>query len=178
MPKGTDSGRIFAFYAETSSDSQGRMLRDVWRLEADELEDCHDYIQWLFPLLEPSEAQPQSPFLSPGEAERMMRSDDVRARLIESSRVMARFYGFTVSQEGTAWMVDMSEEFAIRRRVWISVGNHNYLRQTRILKSLSLLGLRSLAQAWLECLLRVYDLNSDRIGAVTLQYWKSAIVSS
>src|SRR5215207_8379235 len=137
---------LVAFYSGTGRDRQGRTLADVWQLDLEELESAHDYVQWLFPLVEPSRAQPQAPRLTSSTAEIMRRSSSVRERLIQSARVMARFYGFTISAEGEAWVVAPSADFESRKPVWVTPSNHNYLRQTRILKSLTLLGLEPLAK--------------------------------
>ena len=166
---------LVAFYADAGRDGRGRTLHDVWQLGLEELELSHDYIQWLFPLLEPSRAQPQSPVLTAGAVDVLRRSPIVHERLVRSARVMARFYGFSVEQAGAAWVVAPSAEFASRARVWLTPGNHNYLRQTRILKSLTLLGLRPLAAAWLDCLSAVSQAHPSLVGRGTLEYWRAAV---
>jgi hypothetical protein len=163
------------FHTAAGRDGRGRTIEDVWRLELDDLETSHDYIQWLFPLLEPSRAQPQSPVLTAGAAEILRRSPVARERLVGSAGVMARFYGFTLVPPGATWRVTPSDSFQTRKSVWLRPGNHNYLRQTRILKSLTLLGLRPLAAAWLECLGGVYRSHPPLIAGETFEYWRAAV---
>jgi hypothetical protein len=172
MPNADD---LVAFYAGAGCDARGRTLEDVWALGPGELESSHDYIQWLFPLMEPSRAQPQSPVLTADAAEAVRRSPAMRERLIQSARVMARFYGFAISEAGGTWTVAPSEAFEQRKRVWVTPYDHNYLRQTRILKSLTLLGLEPLARAWLECLTMVYRANAEVVGHETFEYWRAAV---
>ena len=50
-----------------------------------------------------------------------------------------------------------SASFDERSRVWLTSGNHNFLRISRILRSLSLLGHGKNASALLECLEGIYD---------------------
>jgi len=83
--------------------------------------------------------------------------------------------GRTRSEAGGTWTVAPSEDFEQRKRVWVTPYNHNYLRQTRILKSLTLLGLEPLARAWLECLSMVYRANADVVGHETFEYWRAAV---
>ena len=45
-------------------DHRGRLLSHILGFSLDELEFHHDYIQWLFPLPEPSGANPSAPLLS------------------------------------------------------------------------------------------------------------------
>ena len=46
--------RIIGFYSGTEPDHRGRYLHEIQRWSDDQLEKVHDYIQWLFPLPEPS----------------------------------------------------------------------------------------------------------------------------
>jgi hypothetical protein len=54
-------------------------------------------------------------------------------------------------------------------------GNHNFLRISRMLRSLSLLGLGSYARAFLECLETIYVENPTTVGTTTIGYWRRAI---
>jgi hypothetical protein len=53
--------RLTDFYRGAGSDSEGRSLADLWNLSDDEMEDIHDFIQWMFPLREPSRFNPDAP---------------------------------------------------------------------------------------------------------------------
>jgi hypothetical protein len=170
-----DGDKLIAFYSGIAPDSRGRLLADVWALGIDELERSHDYIQWVFPLYEVSRAQPNSPVLSPRAAEVIRGSDDMRERLVRSAEVMAFFYGFAVVRQGDAWTVVLADNFESHSRHWLMPGNHNYLRHTRIMKSLTILGLAPLARAWFECLDGVFKSNQRAIGAEAHRYWASAL---
>jgi hypothetical protein len=62
---------------------------------------------------------------------------------------------------------------------WISPGNHNHLRITRILKSLLILGLEEEARAFCECLKDIYRAESAKsspgISEVTVSFWQRAV---
>jgi hypothetical protein len=51
------------FYNGTESDHRGRCLREIQEWPDDQLESVHDYIQWLFPLPEPSGFNVAAPVL-------------------------------------------------------------------------------------------------------------------
>lgn len=170
-----DAEEIVDFYTGAGRDGRGRTLSEVWQLGLQDLEWSHDYIQWLFPLLEPSRAQPYSPVLTVAAADALRRVPGFRDRLLHSAEVMARFYGFSLSWDGLRWCVVPSPAFAGRKRVWLTPGNHNHLRHTRIMKSLVLLGLRPLAAAWLECLEGIYQADPSQVGRGTLGYWRAAL---
>jgi hypothetical protein len=57
--------QLLDFYRGTQLDSSGRMLHEIWDWTDDDLEAIHDFIQWLFPLPEPSQFNPDAPLLTP-----------------------------------------------------------------------------------------------------------------
>jgi hypothetical protein len=54
---------LIAFYRDGAHDDRGRSLTEILAWPDDRLEDVHDFIQWLFPLPEPSGANPSAPTL-------------------------------------------------------------------------------------------------------------------
>jgi hypothetical protein len=165
----TDPNPLVEFYASRSPDFRGRMIDDVWRMSFEELEYTHDYIQWLFPLRERSAVQPDVPVLD-SAAISVFASPDMRARVVRSAEVMAAFYGFVM----TNGKLELAPNAKERQAVWLTRGNHNFLRLTRIMKSLATLSLPDLSTAWLDALAHVYETNANVIGAETWRYWKDA----
>ena len=102
---------------------------------------------------------------------------DLRRRLDESFNLMLAFYGLALDPLVDPPEVRTSGHFEARKPVWIGLHNHNYLRLTRILRSLTLLGLRTRASALLQCLERIYDIYGAAIGPTTMEYWRDAIVT-
>ena len=162
---------LLEFYNGTGSDNRGRRIEDVWRFSHDELEDIHDYIQWLFPLAERSDFNPDAPILDQSTIERFQTDENLRRSLERSLEIMLSFYGFRLDGE----RIVPSATFRQRAANWLTPGNHNYLRLTRILKSLSLLGLGERAAQLLDCLEGVHADNEDVIGARTLAFWRGAV---
>ena len=63
-PERTDSP-IVAFYRRGAADDRGRTLDAILAWDDNRLEAVHDYIQWLFPLDEPSRFNPSATLLTP-----------------------------------------------------------------------------------------------------------------
>lgn len=166
--------RLIDFYSGSGTDFAGRRIDDVWRMSLDELEYNHDYIQWLFPLRERSGVQPDVPVLDDAVVA-AFAAPDLHARLARSADVMARFYGLEILEQDGGAIVRRSHTFGDRSRRWLTRGNHNFLRLTRIVKSLATLGHAALAAAWLEALESIYAEHPGVIGPTTLRYWQSAI---
>lgn len=88
---------------------------------------------------------------------------------------MLRFYGLQCHKlEDVDIEITKSEEYQVRKLNWIERGNHNYLRLTRIITSLRVLGGENYAQALFKCLSQIYLEEKENIGSETYDYWKKA----
>jgi Opioid growth factor receptor (OGFr) conserved region len=167
---------LVAFYAGQMPDSEGRRIEDIWSWDYERLEYVHDYIQWLFPLNEPSAFNMKAPILDDQTIQAFKTNPDLRVRLIKSFKLMLKFYGLRcIDQSKTNIAIVRSEEYSERKVNWIRRGNHNYLRLTRILLSLKTLGLGDHAVALFESLEEIYKEESTHIGSTTYLYWKRAV---
>jgi hypothetical protein len=167
---------LLRFYRGTGRDSAGRSLDEVIGLDFESLERTHDYIQWLFPLVTRSAFVPGAPVLDATTIEAMRADPAVRANLLRALRRMLEFYGLTLDDEdGGAITVAQSAQFAARGRNWMTPGNHNLRRITRILTSLQLLGAAPYAQAFFDCLSVLHREHGGRIGESAWVHWQGAI---
>jgi len=164
---------LVAFYAGNGTDSRGRTIDDVWSMSPDALEYTHDYIQWLFPLRERSSVEPLTPTLDDATIV-AFQTLEMQERLVRSAETMAAFYGFRIHRDANRWRLHLAPTAAERQRVWLTPGNHNFLRHTRIMKSLATLGHGDLSTAWLNALRSLYAQNASVIGPRTLQFWEMA----
>jgi hypothetical protein len=154
--------RLLAFY-RGGPDDRGRTLAAILAWDDDLLEWTHDYIQWVFPLRERSMARSLAPVLSPAEVEAFRRDPALQQRMLDAVERMRRFYGFGHG---------LGQDDA---RPWLSPGNHNFLRLTRILRSLRTVGLDAAARALFDDLTAVYDTHATIIGRRTYDYWCKAM---
>ena len=58
--------RLIGFLSGTAQDGAGRLLPDLLAWPDQRLEQVHDFIQWMFPLPEPSPVNPDAPVLDAG----------------------------------------------------------------------------------------------------------------
>lgn len=169
---------IVPFYLGECPDVEGRKIQEIWAWDFEELECVHNYVQWLFPLTEQSHFNPQAP-VADQEVIRSFREDPrLRQHLSQSFSVMLNFYGLAIaSDKRVALTVEKSETYLQRKKEWVNMLDHNYLRITRILKCLMAFGLEEEAQAFYKCLSQIYREESDQIGGETFQYWTDAVSS-
>jgi hypothetical protein len=163
--------KLIEFYRGDAMDDRGRRIVDIWRFDHVELEAIHDYIQWLFPLTERSAFNPDAPILDQSTIEQFRTDEALRRNVERSLAVMLDFYGFRIDGD----RIVRSATFAQRAANWVTPGNHNFLRLTRILRSLSLLGLEERAAGLLECLEEVYASHEAVIGVRTMAFWRQAV---
>lgn len=169
------SSPLLRFYAG-GTDDRGRTLDDVLAWDNARLEAVHDYIQWVFPLPEPSAFNTAAPVLSAEDIAAFRGNPALQDRLLAAFHRMLRFYGFEPGSDDASSDVQPAPDFAVRAREWMTPGNHNMLRITRVLRCLTLLGLPTQARAFLAALERLYDAGSaPTIGAMTLRYWRDAV---
>lgn len=160
-------------------DFKGRTLSQILSWDDAKLETCHDYIQTLFPLPEPSPFNSSAPAIDREVFDAFRSRPELRAQLRKSLERMLHFYGFRITLNGA----DM-EEVAIAPplrtfddRPWLGKFNHNHLRITRILRCLRVLGLNKEARLFFRILKNVghsTKRGKHLIGEESMQYWRRA----
>ena len=169
-------GGILAFYSGQTPNADGRTIEEMWSWNYQKLEAIHNYIQWLFPLVEKSRFNPYAPTLNEEIIQAFRTNANLRNRLITSLKIMLKFYGLQCNDRGSDEIeITKSDEYSQRKPEWINRFDHNYLRITRILTSLTILGLKPYAQAFLKCLDDIYKEEAKHIGNETYTYWKNAL---
>src|SRR3954463_3005118 len=128
--------RLLRFYEGAGTDDRGRRIDEIWRFTNDELETVHDYIQWLFPLAERSAFNHGAPLLDDETIDEFANNETLHRNVEHSLRVMLDFYGLAIAGAEILRVPTFTE----RSRNWLRPGNHNFLRLTRMIKSLKLLG--------------------------------------
>jgi hypothetical protein len=164
--------RLVEFYRGRAVDTEGRRLEDIWGWSDHELELVHDFIQWLFPLPEPSQFNPDAPLLTPQDIATFRSDEQLQNNLRKSFERILLFLG--LRQEGNGDVVEGDNFTARAEDVW-DYPNHNWLRITRILRSLMLLRLEPEAQALYRRLENFYRGQRFPIRADTFRYWTEAV---
>ncbi|XP_067286882.1 opioid growth factor receptor-like protein 1 [Pseudorasbora parva] len=110
-----------------------------WRGDYRLLENCHSYIQWLFPIQERG-VNWDAHVLTKKEIKAFRKDEAAKMKLVKSYKLMLDFYGIRLVNETTGEVKranNWKERFSNLNRY-----THNNLRITRILKCLGTLGLQ------------------------------------
>jgi len=154
---------ITAFYQNAGRDIEGRSLEEIWALSDDELMHGHDWIQWLFPTAEESAFNPDAPLLS---------SSDIticRSHPVIQNNLRTSFYRW-LKVLGLTWE---DGKISGNGETWVfRTQNHNWLRFSRVIRSLSTLGLRDEAERFCAFALDHTDPTDSEDSRA---YWKAAL---
>ena len=144
------------FLTNTESDYKDRFLIDIWNFSDEDIEHTHDFIQLLFPLNEKSEFVFHDYYLKTNSAVISIKSNDLaKNNIIKSSK----------------WFLSFLE----RNSHWKRRHDHNYLRITRIIKSLRLLVSDQEANKFYKSFMLLIDENLKlKINPITLSFWENA----
>jgi hypothetical protein len=171
-PNGSKPSRIVAFYKGQNVHPLKYTIQEMWAWESRQIESIHSFIQWLFPLDEPSANNFKAPILTEAEIVEFRADGTIRQNMMMSLRMMLKYYGFAISPDASS--IQKASDFEARSG-WIYPSNHNYLRITRILKSLMLLAFEDQARKFFAALKDVYRTHRLYIGPVTYKFWCEAV---
>lgn len=166
-----DSIRSYLGYG--GMDHRRRTLGQSLAWDDEMLESTHDFVQWWFPLIEPSSFNPDAPVASRLEFEELSVDEHVRAGVERAMHRMLSFYGLRQTASG---VIKKAGQWDRRSQNWAFTQNHNDLRITRILKSLCLLGHRQNAEALLVVLEGVITQERDPNDQGPLIFWREALL--
>src|SRR5262245_43707560 len=102
---------ILRFYDGDGTDHMLRTLEEILAWDDWHLEEVHNYIQWVFPLTDPSRANSSAPLLTPDEIAAFRESAARRATLHRAFVRILAFYGFDVSGTGAATLITRSADW-------------------------------------------------------------------
>ena len=144
------------FLTNNEPDFKNRFLKDIWNFSDEDIEYTHDFIQLLFPLNEKSSAISNEIYLDSNEAILSIKANKLATEnIVKSSK----------------WFLS----FLARNSHWKRKHDHNYLRITRIIKSLRLLVSDQEANKFYESFMQLVDENlKSKINLTTLTYWENA----
>ena len=115
------------------------------------------------------------PILTVEQISSFRSSEKLKDRLLISLDLMLDFYGFVRLKEKGNVKIVKSPNYETRTQEWVTPSNHNFLRITRIFKSITLLGLSVYAVKFFDALEELYLEKQNIIGTVSFEYWKTAI---
>lgn len=146
--------KLFEFYQGKGLDDQGRSIDQILGWDPVKFDQIHDFIQWLFPLQEPSAFNKNAPLL---DSETVAAITNDISATCNIARSFLKFQNF------------------MREYNWVTPNNHNFLRISRVIKSLVLLDRAVMAQHIFDLAKIQYEAFSEIISDKVFNYWVEAL---
>lgn len=157
-----------SFYKGEGKDIEGRKIEEIWAFSDKNKESAHNYIQWLFPATERSAFYSGAPLLTNQLIEELKCDPEFRKSLEISFHTMLLFYGFKMRSDG---VIARTHHFKEKSKNWLTPGNHNHRRITRILKCMRLFGFEAETQAFYNRLKKTYQQYPKQFHPETIKFW-------
>lgn len=157
------NNRALNFLSLKEPDDQGRYAFEYLNFNHDEMEQCHGWIQWAFPIDTKSNYNPLAPIID----SRFLHTESSNIISIKLLQQFMKFIG-----------LDSYIEFNKERFLEVIDGplNHNILRISRVLKHLVLTNKQNAAKWLLESIskfmIRQYP---ERFCSNTVAYWYTLV---
>ena len=148
------TSNITEFLNGTGIDHQGRFITDIWKFSDRDIEYKHDFIQWVFPLTEPSMSVFGAPVLDQKDIDTILLSEVARTNITKSAD----------------WFLG----FLRRNEHWIKAYDHNHLRITRTIKSLRLLVGDEEANKFRRNLFLRLGYKTNLLKKSAIEFWNNA----
>ena len=161
----TDKLVLEFFLGLARSQPEDLSIDDILRFTEKKVEKCHCFIQWIFPMMEPSQHNSSAPQISGGFKELFLENTKAQESFCKSCRKYLNFIGFEcVLGEISILTTENAKMFYDRQ-------NHNRLRITRVLNSLNQIGKTECSKNIFSKLKRIYSENPCRIPKDSFEYW-------
>ena len=145
---------IVGFLEGKTPDHRGRILAVLLQQTDHQAEATHDYIQWLFPLDEPSRSVNGAPVLTKLDIDEIKESSLAQGNLAKSA----------------SWFLGFLE----RNQHWVTKYDHNHLRITRAIKSLRQLASNEAADEFKKMVFEYLGDDLNLIDPKASSFWNSA----
>ena len=162
--------RIVKFYENRAHDNFGRSLIEMQHYNHEQLENDHKYIQWMFPSSIKSVFNQSAPVLKRKDVEYIKQSEKIKENMKISLMVITDFLGLAKDYVENKYFVKNS-----RVEKWLTPENHNFIRLSRILRSLILFDLKDEAQLLLNCLTEIYNNGYKDIIGDSYYHWLASM---
>lgn len=156
--------QIIEFYNGRKSDCPYSINDIALGFMDDDWEQCHDFIQWIFPNKEPSQFNDKAPILTEEDIKSFKECELLRFNVALLTNRFMFFLGYRYLFSGRYSIFNRER---IRRRV--IEYNHNQLRITRLIKFLNVIEMDDLAAMVFKAVIVQPGINET-----TIKFWSEA----
>ncbi len=169
-PDLASSTPLFNFYKGAGTDNVGRVFDDIVAMSDAALDASHDWVQWVFPTDEPSNFNEAAPLLTDEDVASIRTHPQA---CVNYERAIYRFLLYLGLDQKPLIVgaIGPGENFPDRQPVVWHEFNHNYLRVTRFLRSMVLMGEKERSQKVFKCLMDLAATKQIAMSENTRLHW-------
>jgi len=153
-------------------------LEDLRALSNADLETRHDCIQFMFPSTDVSQYNSVAPVVTNEVIECFKGNKNLRDELLLNLHRILEFWDFAITEENDVIKFLLKPEFMGKPSSEVIFRNtskfHNFLRLTRVIKSLHILGLEHYALALKKFAIETLK-DTIKVPLTTVKFWKDSI---
>lgn len=152
---------LIDFYKHGKPNASDHTLEEILGWDNEQWEGCHNHIQWILPLTEPSKFNSNAPLLDDETIHEFQTDPTIKNNV---PRVFVKAMDFFFNHSGKPY--------------WFEDGDHNLLRITRMIRFMTLLNYHGLAYGVYLRLTELADRYPNNISEVTWQFWQEPFLNA
>jgi hypothetical protein len=169
----SDFGRVRAYLGYGAPDDRGNTLDSTLRRDNDWYEDSRYFVQWMFPIAEPSQVKQDGPMLSAIDFLRLADDRRVHEGVMSGVVRLLCFLGLRLDPVGGGAVA--GENWTVEWHRWARFPGHNDMRVSRMLRCLALIGEAELAKnIYLDLERLIRHTRGAEAAEPALAYWRAA----
>ena len=154
---------VIDFFCGISQDSAGRTIEQILRFDENNIENHHDFIQWIFPTMKRSDYNPNAPLISSNFKHLLSTNTVAKCNFCKTCKLFLNFIGLECDGKLIV-IIEKATMFYDRPR-------HNLLRITRMLDSLNQIGKTSCSNNIFLLLKNIYETHNKNLKE-SFEYWE------
>jgi hypothetical protein len=131
-----DDKLVLDFFSGLATDTKGRTIENILQFSENDIENNHDFIQWIFPTKEVSCYNRNAPTISDDFKNMFANSAISRCNFCKSCKIFLNFIGFECIIKENCREINIKSNSTM----FYDRPQHNLLRITRVLNSLNQIG--------------------------------------
>lgn len=169
-----DSQDVIAFFGGQGEDAEGRSLLQILEWGDELMECCHNYVQWLFPTDEPSRFNSDAPLIDESVGLAASRDPVVKENFLKGFARFMKFLGLSIVTQSGELQLAKAANFEKRKLMcWEGPQNHNWMRVSRVLRCLQIMGFEEELLALHDCLEMIVDELPGMVDDDIVQIWRN-----
>lgn len=167
-PQAPQNDLLMQFFRGEDNPLIPHKVDDIVTYTDEQMEMYHDFIQWIFPTMRPSQMHPEAPIIDEHFAEQLHTDKTACKNYCRTCQRYLNYMNFDC--EGDSHIVDSTRE-----QPFYTLPYHNFLRITRMLESLNQTGHQVCSRAVYEKMFEVMRTAPNHWLPYddTLRYWKA-----